>query len=144
MRPIALKRENATLHAKVNAFHRILDLLRDLPAEGVHDALHRLQIGSDPIAMLRTLQCETMIDAPSEQGLALSYLPQVHSQCELELLVRHPLAYPNLDEPPAIILPNFGHVPIQPLSPAPNSNSSPERLDQARPESEPHYFDPRL
>ncbi|KAF2647338.1 hypothetical protein K491DRAFT_784784 [Lophiostoma macrostomum CBS 122681] len=97
MRPIVLKRENIALTEKVNAFQQIIHLLKDMPPASAQDAMQRLLVGSDPVPLLQMLTGKTMAAGPSEQDVALTFYPSVHSRLELELLIRHPKAYPPLE-----------------------------------------------
>lgn len=94
MRPTVLKRENTTLRKKVSALHDILDLLKKMPPSDAQHFLRHFQTGTDPVDVLKALRGESARTALSEQETARASLPAVRSKCELELLVRHPVAYP--------------------------------------------------
>ncbi|PSN59983.1 hypothetical protein BS50DRAFT_579503 [Corynespora cassiicola Philippines] len=98
-RPTALKEENSSLNAKVAAFNDIVNLLKRMSPEAAQHALHRLSTGSDPVAMLKTLRGEPVQTVDSDEDTARSIFPAANSRCELELLVRHPIAYQALDMP---------------------------------------------
>jgi hypothetical protein len=97
MRPVVLQRENAELRAQVAAFHDIVDLLKSMPADAAQHSLHHVLTRSDPVTMLKALRGESIGAVISEQDTVRAFFPAVHSKCELELLFRHPIAYPPVD-----------------------------------------------
>lgn len=99
MRPTILKRENIALREKLGAFQDIFEHLQGRTQHVAHDTVQRLGAGSDPSDVLKTLRGELPQTTISEQAAARAVLPSVNSDCELELLVRHPKAYCALDLP---------------------------------------------
>lgn len=99
MRPTILKRENITLREKLVAFQDIFEHLQGRAEHVAHDTVQRLGAGAAPADVLRALRGESPHSTLSEQAAARSILPAVHSDGELELLVRHPQAYCALDLP---------------------------------------------
>ncbi|KAJ4357059.1 hypothetical protein N0V95_002797 [Ascochyta clinopodiicola] len=99
MRPTILKRENIALREKLAAFQDIFEHLQGRTKHVAHDTVQRLGAGTDPSNLLKTLRGESPRAVLSEQATARAILPAVHSDCELELLVRHPKAYCVLDLP---------------------------------------------
>lgn len=99
MRPTILKRENIALREKLAAFQDIFSHLQGRTQHIAHDTVQRLGAGTDPSDVLRTLRGELPRNTLSEQATARAILPPVYSDCELELLVRHPKAYSLLDLP---------------------------------------------
>ncbi|PVH93023.1 hypothetical protein DM02DRAFT_677109 [Periconia macrospinosa] len=96
MRPIHLKRQNIALQEKVDAFQQITHLMKDMPPTTVQDTIQQLLTGSNPVATLQTLTGKSITAGPSEQHVARTFYPRVNSPLELELLVRHPRAYPSI------------------------------------------------
>ena len=99
MRPTILKRENIALREKLVAFQDIFEHLQGRTQHVAHDTVRRLGEGTDPSDVLKTLRGELPHMTISEQAAAKAILPPVHSDCELELLVRHPKGYCALDLP---------------------------------------------
>lgn len=99
MRPTILKRENIALREKLAAFQDIFAHLQGRTKHVAHDTVQRLGSGTDPTDVLKTLRGELPHVSLSEQAVARAILPAVHSDCELELLVRHPNAYCAVDLP---------------------------------------------
>jgi hypothetical protein len=99
MRPTILKRENIALREKLVAFQDIFEHLQGRTQHVAHDTVQRLGAGTDPSDVLKTLRGELPHTSLSEQATARAILPPIHSDCELELLVRHPKAYCALDLP---------------------------------------------
>ncbi|KAF2010055.1 hypothetical protein BU24DRAFT_496850 [Aaosphaeria arxii CBS 175.79] len=101
MRPTVLRRENIALREKVTAYQQIIGLIANMPADAAQSAMWQLQNGSDPTNLLRSLRSKNMGSTVSQVRTFRAALPAaVHSQGELELLVRHPLVYPALDLSP--------------------------------------------
>ncbi|KAF9701168.1 hypothetical protein EKO04_000294 [Ascochyta lentis] len=99
MRPTILKRENIALREKLAAFQDIFEQLQSRTQHVAHDIVQRLGAGTNPTDVLKTLRGESPHTLLSEQAAARAVLPAIHSDCELELLVRHPKAYCVLDLP---------------------------------------------
>ncbi|KZM24620.1 DNA binding [Ascochyta rabiei] len=99
MRPTILKRENIALRDKLAVLQDIFEHLQGRTQHVAHDTVQRLGAGTNPSDVLKTLRGESPRTALSEQAAARAILPAVHSDCELELLVRHPKAYCVLDLP---------------------------------------------
>lgn len=99
MRPTVLKRENIALREKLAAFQDIFDHLESRTQHVAYDTVQRLGAGTDPSDVLKTLRGELPHTHLSEQAAARAILPSVHSDCELELLVRHPKAYSTIGLP---------------------------------------------
>ncbi|KAJ4340815.1 hypothetical protein N0V87_002167 [Didymella glomerata] len=99
MRPTVLKRENISLREKIVAFQDIFEHLQSRAEHVAHDTVQRLGAGIAPADVLRSLRGESPHSTLSEQATARAILPAVHSDGELELLVRHPKAYCALDLP---------------------------------------------
>jgi hypothetical protein len=100
MRPTVLKRENIVLREKIAAFQDIIARLGSVPPDAAQDILQRLRTGSDPITLLKSIQGQQLESVPSAQGAARAILPvypPIQSNCEFELLIRHPNAFPTLD-----------------------------------------------
>ncbi|CAO2648429.1 Nn.00g076960.m01.CDS01 [Neocucurbitaria sp. VM-36] len=100
MRPTVLKRENLVLREKVAAFGDIMKDLEGMPHTVVQDILQRLRTGSDPIDVLQSLRSYNLGVTPSAQDMARGMLPTIHSNCEFELLISHPGAFPLIDLSP--------------------------------------------
>lgn len=98
MRPTILKRENIALREKLVAFQDIFEHLQSRTEHVAHDTVQRLSAGVAPADILKALRGESP-HTLSEQTAARAILPAVHSDGELELLVRHPKAYCALDLP---------------------------------------------
>ncbi|KAF1844763.1 uncharacterized protein K460DRAFT_98178 [Cucurbitaria berberidis CBS 394.84] len=172
MRPTILKRENTTLREKIAAYGEIICLLENIPQTTVQDILRRLRTGSDPAVILRSLKSENFATTPSAQRMARSILPPIQSNCEFELLIRHPSAFPLVDLSQhaqatgnTLVRPRRSSTPQATLSHSPSSTllpHDPPSSDQAtglfalgdlgaskrsRNSAEPkppQYFDPRL
>ncbi|KAJ4378743.1 hypothetical protein N0V86_005614 [Didymella sp. IMI 355093] len=99
MRPTILKRENIALREKLVAFQDIFEHLQSRAEHVTHDTVQRLGAGTEPSDVLKTLRGELPHANLSEQAAARAILPPVHSDGELELLVRHPKAYCAVDLP---------------------------------------------
>ena len=99
MRPTVLKRENITLREKLVALQEIFEHLQSRTQHVAHDTVQRLGAGTDPSDVLKTLRGELPHTTLSEQSTARAILPAVHSDGELELLVRYPKAYCAVDLP---------------------------------------------
>ncbi|KAF2855091.1 hypothetical protein T440DRAFT_415184 [Plenodomus tracheiphilus IPT5] len=97
MRPTILKRENTELREKLVAFKDILVHLESMPEHIAQDTLQRLKGGADPTTLLKTVQGQQLNLLPSAQDTVRAMLPPIDSDCEFELLVRHPNAFPALD-----------------------------------------------
>ncbi|KAF3000829.1 hypothetical protein E8E13_006783 [Curvularia kusanoi] len=99
MRPTVLKRENIALREKLAAFQDIFEHLQARSEHVTNDSMKRLGAGDDPSDVLKTLRGELPRAVLSEQSAARAMLPPIHSDGELELLVRHPKAYYAIDLP---------------------------------------------
>ncbi|KAI8943582.1 hypothetical protein NX059_001577 [Plenodomus lindquistii] len=97
MRPTILKRENIELREKLAAFKDLLLHIENVPQHAAQDILQRLKAGSDPISLLKTVQGQQFDVVPSAQHTVRAMLPPLQSNCEFELLIRHPNAYPAFD-----------------------------------------------
>jgi hypothetical protein len=89
--------DTKTLREKLTAFQEIMEHLQNRPHHVTQGVLQRLGKGSNPIDVLKTLKGETPEAVVSEQDTARAILPTILSNCELELLVRHPNAYHTVD-----------------------------------------------
>ncbi|KAH7113806.1 hypothetical protein B0J11DRAFT_140351 [Dendryphion nanum] len=96
-RSTVLRRQNMELREEVATLRDLIDHLKSMPVDAVHDALQRLQAGFDPAVVVQTFKGEVPGPRLSEQETAQAILPPIHSSKEFELLVRHPIAYPLLD-----------------------------------------------
>ena len=94
-----LKRELDTLKHRSNAMEELIDHLRYTPKDIAQMILERLRVTSDPALVLRSVQGDMLGHPISEITTARGVLPAMQSGLELELMVRHPVAYPTL--PPA-------------------------------------------
>lgn len=96
---MALKRENESLKTRTKALEELVNRLKCVPDEVARITLHRLRATSDPSAMLEFIRSvEGRLGyRPSDQLTALSLLPAVHSEIELQLMAQHPTAYPMFD-----------------------------------------------
>lgn len=99
MRPTILKRENIVMREKLVALQDLFEHLQSRPDHVAHDAVQQLRVGTHPSEVLKTLRGELPRSKVSEQAAARAILPAVHSDGELELLVRHPKAYCAVDLP---------------------------------------------
>lgn len=99
MRPTVLKRENIVLREKLATLQEIFEHLQSSTQHVAHNTVQRLGAGNDPSDVLKTLRGESPHAKLSEQTAARAILPPVHSDGELELLVRHPKAYCVVDLP---------------------------------------------
>lgn len=77
-------------------------MLQDMPEDVIQSTLRRVHLTPlDPESMLRALATANnpipLNSPPSPLAGAQAILPKVSSQVELELLMRHPRAYPTLD-----------------------------------------------
>jgi hypothetical protein len=89
--------DTKTLREKLAAFHEIMEHLQSRPLHVTQGVLQRLGKGFNPIDVLKTLKGETPEAVVSEQETARAILPTILSDCEFELLVRHPNAYHTVD-----------------------------------------------
>jgi hypothetical protein len=143
MRPTILKRENIALREKLVAFQDIFEHLLSRTEHVSHDTVQRLSAGTEPSDVLKTLRGELPHAMLSEQAAARAILPPVHSDGELELLVRHPKAYCALD------LPVVAHDTVSSLFLGGESShehlSQLERVQSTKePSDHPKYCDARL
>jgi hypothetical protein len=74
-----------------------MEHLKDRSYHVVQGVLQRLGTGSNPITVLKILKGEIPETGISEQDAARAILPTILSDCEFELLVRHPNAYHTVD-----------------------------------------------
>ncbi|PVH90833.1 hypothetical protein DM02DRAFT_734403 [Periconia macrospinosa] len=75
----------------------LIECLRTTPEETAQAVLYELRSSSNPLSVLRRYESSQILQRPSEITTALSALPQIHSQTELQLMVQHPAAYPALN-----------------------------------------------
>lgn len=94
---MALKRENDTLRENVTTLEVFIKQLRSAPDDIARDILQKLRSAPDLFAVVRAATGEVINGQPSEKTTALGILPQIHSDAEFELMVRHPNAYPTVD-----------------------------------------------
>ncbi|KAH7111123.1 hypothetical protein B0J11DRAFT_543878 [Dendryphion nanum] len=90
-------RENTELRVQVAAFQNIIGLLKSMSPDSAQHSLHHLLTSNDPVAILQALRGKFTGTVISEQDTVRASFPAVHSKCELELQVRHPIAYLTLD-----------------------------------------------
>lgn len=65
-----------------------------MPAVTAQAILYELRKSSNPLSVLRKYERGQILRNPSERAAILSTLPQIHSETELRLMIRHPVAYP--------------------------------------------------
>lgn len=143
MRPTILKRENITLREKLVALQEIFEHLQGRTQHVAHDTVQRLGAGANPSDVLKTLRGELPHTTLSEQATARAVLPAVHSDCELELFVRHPKAYLAVD------LPEVAPDTVSSLFQEGRSsyayvNQIEDGKSTSKPSDRPRYCDPRL
>jgi hypothetical protein len=69
-----------------------------MPDEAAKQLLGELRSAANATSVLRLIRGSAIRKSLSEQNTARSLLPDLHSQMELELMVRYPKAYPALDQ----------------------------------------------
>lgn len=161
---VDLKHKNTELRAKIAAFHDVIGLLQGMSPDDAQHSLHHLMNSQDPVAILNTLRGQSMGTSMSDEDTARAFFPAAHSKCELELLVRHPFAYPAPDvssraKSLRLHLSSFYTPPTTPLLPSklpsteiqasslpepPGHGESLPSNPSPSPSSMPQYFDPRL
>ena len=167
MRPTVLKRENIALQDKIAAFQEIFALLEDMPQAAARDIIQQLQNGSDPVVLLASIQGRQLGTLPSAQATVRAMLPPIQSDCEFELLIRHPNAFPALNltqyaqrtgntlaGPGDAWTWNSSSSNISSIETSSKSNLEPDfligasndctRSDKGSSHVAPQYFDPRL
>lgn len=85
MRPMVLKREKIQFREKIVAFKQILLLLENMPPTAARDTLERLKNGSDPAALLKTLQGYQFKTVPSAQDTVRAMLPPIDSKLRVPI-----------------------------------------------------------
>lgn len=65
-----------------------------MPEETAQAVLHELRSSTNPISVLRRYESGQILPRPSDITIALSALPQIQSQTELQLMIQHPAGYP--------------------------------------------------
>lgn len=143
MRPTILKRENIALREKLAAFQDIFEHFQGRTQHTAHDILQRLGAGTDPSDVLKTLRGELPHTVLSEQATARAILPPIYSDCELELIVRHPKAYPALDLP-GVTQDTMSSFFLDGKSSAANFNELEDIKSTIEPSGHPRYCDSRL
>jgi len=94
---MALKQNYSALKAELDDLHGLLDSLRLSSEDTAQAILQRLRTSGDVPVVLNQFRSFSVLPRLSEQDLARAHLPPTHSGKELELLARHPAAYPTLD-----------------------------------------------
>ena len=90
-----LKRENEALKQRMEPLAEVLNLLQTASADLAQVIFLKLRHG-DATAVLNFIKGAVPDSRLSEQTAARAALPHVQTNLELELLVRHPVAYPTL------------------------------------------------
>ncbi|KAI0122989.1 hypothetical protein BJ170DRAFT_642885 [Xylariales sp. AK1849] len=106
----ALKQENDTLKAISKANDDLLQFLKEAPIETAWATLQELRLSSDPSKVLQRLAQGSSYSNVSEQEAARAILPPLDSQVELELIVKHPEAYPSIEILDNRVLPRSLHL----------------------------------
>ena len=93
---MALKRENKSLRESNGTLVNVLDALKSMPKDDIAEYLKRLKSTDDQWAALSPVVPGSVHWGPllPERMMARQVLPLVQSDVELELMVRHPFAYP--------------------------------------------------
>jgi hypothetical protein len=68
-----------------------------LPEETSQGLLQQLRANIDPITLLESVRGSPSSIQPLGQAAARSIIPSVHTELELELMIRHSISYPTLD-----------------------------------------------
>ncbi|KAI9691621.1 MAG: hypothetical protein M1822_007692 [Bathelium mastoideum] len=95
---MALKRTYDDVKQNSDVLEELVHQMKHMPDETAQLMLKRLRTGADLKLVLRSIKNDAVPPAThlSEQTTARAILPSVHSEREMELMVRHPNAYPLL------------------------------------------------
>ena len=94
---MVLRREHDALQRKLSSAEALLNDLANAPEDVAKAALGELRAGSDPDTVLEMIKSDTMLDNSSQESTARATLSPVHTGPEVELTVRHSVAYSLLE-----------------------------------------------
>ena len=94
----ALKRENETLKEDSLAVQGVLEYLKSAPSHTAQALLEKLRTAPDTMTALELAKEEGLVRQMSDQSTVQAILRSSDSDMEFELMVRHPIAYPILDQ----------------------------------------------
>ena len=134
---MALKQNYSALKSELDELRGLLESIRLSPESTAQDILRCIRTSSDVPTVLRGVQKFSPLSRLSELDLARAQLPETHQGQELELLARHPAAYPTLDPSVDAFLANG-------LTEISNGEGALAITKRAGSEHKAKYCDPRL
>jgi hypothetical protein len=95
---MVVKRENEKLKQNLAALDELVDSMRFMPEDISKQIFQRLRTTAEPLRIIQSIQGEFLDNNASEQTTAFGGLPSGQTNPELELMARHPLTYPPVDQ----------------------------------------------